>query len=188
MEIMGEHRVNASREDVWRALNDPQVLMEAIPGCESMVSRGPNNFEATVRVAVGPIRARFVGAVTLQDIDPPNSYLIVGEGKGGTADFAKGQARVSLVPDAAGTLVQYVVSAQVGGKLAQIGGRMIEGTTKRVAKQFFEKFSGILSVEEGSDSLPATNVTSVRFITRANGAVIASAGLAAGILAAWLWK
>jgi hypothetical protein len=150
MEIIGEHRVDGSREEVWRALNDPQVLMEAIPGCESLVSRGPNNFEATLRAAVGPIRARFVGAVALQDIDPPNSYMIVGEGKGGTADFAKGQARVSPVPDAAGTLVKYVVSAQVGGKLAQIGGRMIEGTTKKVAKEFFERFSGILSVEEGS--------------------------------------
>jgi uncharacterized protein len=114
--------------------------------------------------------------------------MIVGEGKGGTADFAKGQARVSLVPDAAGTLVKYVVSAQVGGKLAQIGGRMIEGTTKKVAKEFFERFSGILSVEEGSNSLPVTNVTSVRLITTAYGAVIAGAALAAVILAAWLRK
>jgi carbon monoxide dehydrogenase subunit G len=122
MEIIDEHRVNASREEVWRALNDPQVLMEVVPGCESMVSRGSNNFEATVRVAVGPIRARFAGAVALQNIDPPNSYLIVGEGKGGTADFAKRQARVSLLPDAAGTLVKYVVSAQLEGSWRRSAG------------------------------------------------------------------
>ncbi|CAN7219339.1 carbon monoxide dehydrogenase subunit G [Bradyrhizobium sp. LjRoot220] len=188
MEISGEHRINASREEVWRALNDPQILMQAIPGCEAMVSRGPDNFEAKVRIAVGPIRARFAGAVTLREIDPPNSYVIVGEGKGGTADFAKGQARVNLVPDGAGTLVKYVVSAQVGGKLAQIGGRMIEGTAKKVAKEFFGKFSDLLAAEANPVLLPATDASATGFVTKTTGAALAVAVLAAGILAAWLWK
>lgn len=197
MEITGEHFVKAPRERVWEALNNPSVLQGAIPGCEAMTSSAPDNFEATVRIAVGPIRARFAGVVTLQDIDPPNSYRIVGEGKGGTADFAKGQARVSLEPEDEGTRVKYVVSAQVGGKLAQIGGRLMEGTAKKVAKEFFDNFADQVTAGVTPPEAKASTNGSAQPVTREErlpGAVMyAAAGVASMVLWAvailfGLWK
>ena len=141
MEMSGENRIPASREKVWAALNDPAVLKASIPGCQSLEKTSDTEMTATVQAKVGPVKATFNGHVTLSNIDPPNGYTITGEGKGGVAGFAKGGADVKLTPDGDGTLLAYKVNAQVGGKLAQIGGRLIDATAKQMADQFFAAFA-----------------------------------------------
>ena len=141
MEMTGEYRIPAPREQVWAALNDPEILKASIPGCESLERTGDNGFAATVVAKVGPVRAKFTGAVTLSDLDPPNGYRISGEGDGGVAGFAKGGATVALAPKDGGTLLTYNVEAQIGGKLAQLGQRLVNGAAKKMADQFFAKFA-----------------------------------------------
>ena len=142
MEMTGEQLIAAPREKVWEALNDPAVLQASIPGCETLTKTSETSFEAKVKAKVGPVTAAFTGAVTLSNIDPPNGYTIAGEGKGGVAGFAKGGADVRLeeVPPGHTRLI-YDVKAQVGGKLAQIGSRLIEGTAKKLAGEFFDNFA-----------------------------------------------
>lgn len=141
MEMSGENRIPASREKVWAALNDPAVLKASIPGCQALEKTSDTEMTATVQAKVGPVKATFNGHVTLSNIDPPNGYTITGEGKGGVAGFAKGGADVKLTPDGDGTILAYKVNAQVGGKLAQIGGRLIDATAKQMADQFFAAFA-----------------------------------------------
>lgn len=141
MDMTGEFRIPAPRDAVWRALNDPEVLKQCIPGCETVEKTSETEFVAKVTAAVGPVKAKFGGKVTLSDIDPPNGYTISGDGQGGAAGFAKGGAKVSLVEDAGGTLLRYQVSAQVGGKLAQVGSRLIDGVSKKMAEEFFNRFA-----------------------------------------------
>jgi uncharacterized protein len=141
MEMSGQNRIEANREKVWAALNDPAILKASIPGCQSLEKLSDTEMTATVLAKVGPVKATFNGHVTLSNIDPPNGYTIEGEGKGGVAGFAKGGADVRLADDGAGTLLTYKVSAQVGGKLAQIGGRLIDATAKQMADQFFAAFA-----------------------------------------------
>ena len=141
MEMTGENRIPASREKVWAALNDPEILKASIPGCQSLEKTSDTEMTATVQAKVGPVKATFKGHVTLSNIDAPNGYTISGEGKGGVAGFAKGGADVHLTPDGDGTLLAYKVNAQVGGKLAQIGARLIDATAKQMADQFFAAFS-----------------------------------------------
>jgi len=147
MDMTGQQTIPAPRETVWEALNDPDVLKECIPGCEEIERTGDNGFTAKVSAKVGPVKAKFSGAVELQNLNPPVSYTIAGEGKGGAAGFAKGSADVKLeeVEDGAATLLTYDVKANVGGKLAQIGGRLIDSTAKKYANDFFEKFTEIAS-------------------------------------------
>ncbi|MFZ5608772.1 MAG: SRPBCC family protein [Pseudomonadota bacterium] len=140
MELTGEQRIAASRSMVWQALNDPATLRAAIPGCETLEQKAANEFTATVMAAVGPVKARFTGAVTLSDIDPPNGYTLIGEGKGGAAGFAKGEARVTLTDDGDGTRLHYQVKAHVGGQLARIGSRLIDAAAKKLADEFFANF------------------------------------------------
>lgn len=142
MEMTGEYPIAAPRQKVWEALNDAETLKACIPGCESLTKTSDSSFEAKVKARVGPVSATFTGAVTLQDLNPPVSYTIAGEGKGGVAGFAKGGAKVQLEeqgPDQ--TLLKYDVKAQVGGKLAQIGARLIDGTAKKLADEFFATFA-----------------------------------------------
>jgi carbon monoxide dehydrogenase subunit G len=141
MEIKGEYRIPASREKVFAALNDPAVLQACIPGCESLEKTSDTEMKAKVRMRIGPVSASFSGKVTLSDIDPPNGYKISGEGQGGAAGFAKGGAVVSLREDASDTVLNYNVDAQVGGKIAQVGARLIDGTAKKLADEFFGKFA-----------------------------------------------
>ena len=141
MDMTGERRIPAPRQTVWDALNDTDILKASIPGCESLEKTGDNQMKAVAAVKLGPISARFNGAVTLSDIDAPNGYTISGEGQGGVAGFAKGGAKVSLSDDAGDTLLKYEVNAQVGGKLAQLGARLIDATAKQMAEQFFTRFS-----------------------------------------------
>lgn len=150
MEMSGEYKINAPREKVWEALNDPEILKLSIPGCEEIDQKSPTEMSAKVTAKVGPVKAKFTGEVQLSDLDPPNGYRISGEGKGGAAGFAKGGANVILEEDGAGTLLKYEVDAQVGGKLAQLGARLIDGTAKKMAGQFFENFAA--AVESGEES------------------------------------
>jgi carbon monoxide dehydrogenase subunit G len=142
MKMSGEQTLNAPREAVWAALNDPEVLKESIPGCDSLTRTEDGGFEAVVQAKVGPVKAKFKGKVTLTDIDPPNGYRISGEGTGGAAGFAKGGATIKLTEPAPGqTLLSYDVDASVGGKLAQIGQRLVDGTARKMADDFFQRFS-----------------------------------------------
>jgi uncharacterized protein len=145
MDMTGEYRIPAPRQKVWEALNDPDVLKQAIPGCEEIEKDSPTSFTAKVTAKLGPVKARFAGAVTLTDLNPPESYTITGEGKGGAAGFAKGGAKVRLAEDGAETVLTYEVNAAVGGKIAQLGGRLIDSTARKMAEQFFSKFVEIVS-------------------------------------------
>jgi hypothetical protein len=140
MDMTGERRIPAPRSIVWQALNDTEVLKASIPGCESLERLEGDQMKATAAIKVGPISAKFSGKVQLTDIDPPNGYRISGEGQGGVAGFAKGGANVALADDGDGTLLTYQVNAQVGGKLAQLGGRLIDATAKQMADAFFDRF------------------------------------------------
>src|SRR5262245_8350581 len=141
MTMSGEQQLTAPRERVWAALNDPEVLKICIPGCESLDLLGENEFQAVATNKIGPVKARFKGKVRLTDLDPPNGYRISGEGDGGVAGFAKGGATVNLQEKEGGTLLVYNVEAQIGGKLAQLGQRLINGAAKKLADQFFAKFA-----------------------------------------------
>ncbi len=140
MQMSDEILIEAPREKVYAALNDPEILKRAIPGCEEMERVSDTELTAVAVVKIGPVKAKFKGQVTLSDIDPPNGYTITGEGQGGTAGFAKGGAKVSLIEDGEATILRYEVRADVGGKLAQVGARLIEGTAKKLAADFFAAF------------------------------------------------
>jgi uncharacterized protein len=144
MTMAGEIQLSASRETVWVKLNDPAVLKACIPGCEELEKTDERGFRAVARMKVGPVSARFKGKVTLSDLDPPNGYKISGEGEGGVAGFAKGGAKVDLAEKEGGTLLSYQVEAQIGGKLAQLGQRLINGTAKKLADEFFANFAKAL--------------------------------------------
>lgn len=146
MQMTDSQRIAAPREKVWAALNDPEVLKRCIPGCESLEMTSPTQMTAAVVLKVGPVKAKFGGKVTLSDIDAPNGYRISGEGSGGVAGFAKGGATVRLEEDGAdATLLTYEVEAQIGGKLAQLGGRLIDSTARKLAGEFFDSFASVVT-------------------------------------------
>jgi carbon monoxide dehydrogenase subunit G len=149
MTMTGEVLLPAGREQVWAKLNDPQVLKACIPGCEQLDMTSPTDFQAVATVKVGPVKARWKGKVRLSDLDPPNSYRISGEGEGGVAGFAKGGAKVTLAEQDGGTRLSYDVEAQIGGKLAQLGQRLINSAAKKTADDFFEKFAAEVSPKSG---------------------------------------
>ncbi len=150
MEIKGEYRIAAPRDKVFAALNDQEILKACIPGCESLDKLSDTEMTAKVRLRIGPVSAAFGGKVTLSDIDPPNGYKISGEGQGGVAGFAKGGAVVRLTDDGGVTVLNYDVDAQVGGKIAQVGARLITGTAKKLADQFFGKFAEMVGAPAAS--------------------------------------
>ena len=144
MEMSSERRLVASRQAVWAALNDADVLKQCIPGCESLERLSDTEMTAKVKLEIGPVHATFTGKVTLSDLDPPNGYRLSGEGTGGIAGHARGGATVHLRDDGEGTLMIYEAQAEVGGRLAQLGGRLIDSAAKKLADQFFEKFAGLV--------------------------------------------
>ena len=165
MEMSLEHRIPASREQVWAALNDVATLKAAIPGCEELEATTPTSFKAQITTKVGPVKARFKFDVTLTEMNPPNSYTIIAEGQGGAAGFANGSAAVTLRSDGSDTILAYHAKANVGGKLAQLGGRLIDGTAKKLADEFFGKFSelaanpALLAVDAASSVQAVANKT-----------------------------
>jgi len=160
MDMTGQQRIPASRDIVWKALNDPAILEACIPGCQELIKTSDTQMTATALIKVGPVTAKFQGAVTLSDLDPPNGYRIAGEGQGGVAGFAKGSAVVRLEQDGDGTILHYDVSAQVGGKLSQLGGRLIDATAKQMSGLFFKRFAEEIEAQYGGgareDVTPAT--------------------------------
>jgi carbon monoxide dehydrogenase subunit G len=152
MDITGQYRIAAPREVVWGALNDPDVLKRCIPGCKELEKRSDHEFAAKVALKIGPISTTFNGAVTLQDLHPPSSYTIAGQGQGGAAGFAKGSAHVELGEEGTATLLSYTAKAEVGGKLASLGSRLIQATSKKLADEFFSKFVAEVGGEETADA------------------------------------
>lgn len=160
MDMTGEFRIPASRQRVWEGLNDPQILKQCIPGCQTIEKVSDTEFTAKVLAQVGPVRANFAGKVLLSDLDPPQSYTIAGEGTGGVAGFAKGSAKVKLAEDGGATVMNYAVQAHVGGKLAQIGSRLIDSVARKMAENFFTRFAAAVAPEAaaleaaGSEAAP----------------------------------
>ena len=150
MELNDEIRINAPRDVVYAALNDPAILKECIPGCEELIQHSDTDLEAKVVLKVGPVKARFAGKVTLDKTGAPDSFSLTGEGSGGAAGFAKGGAQVELEDQGAETILRYTAKAQIGGKLAQLGNRLIQGTAKKLAGNFFEKFSAVVGGDKVS--------------------------------------
>lgn len=144
MELTGERSIAASQERVWEALNDPEILRQCITGCESVDKISDDEMTAQVTAKFGPVKAKFKAKITIENADPPNAYRLTGEGQGGVAGFAKGGADVQLEPDGDGTLLKYQADMQVGGKLAQIGSRLVNGTTNKIVEDFFQKFSEVV--------------------------------------------
>ena len=160
MELTNTRIVPAPPSAVWAALNDPAILKECLPGCESLERAGDNAFQAVMAARVGPVSARFTGRVTMSDIDPPNAYTLHFEGQGGAAGFARGEARITLAPDGdQQTSLHYAAKAQVGGKLAQIGSRLVDGAAAKMTDDFFTRFVervGTPAGEAAAASVPAT--------------------------------
>ena len=155
MDMTGDYRIPAPREKVWEALNDPEILKQSIPGCEELEKVSDTELTAKVSTKVGPVSAKFTGKVTLSDINPPQGYKITGEGQGGVAGFAKGGAEVELLEDGSETVLKYKATGQVGGKLAQIGSRLIDSTAKKMANDFFGKF--VEQVGGGTDNIETSS-------------------------------
>jgi len=151
MEMSGEQLIPASQQQTWDALNDPAMLKQCIPGCESIEPAGDNQYQVLMVARVGPVSAKFKGKLTLADIQPPNSYSIAFEGQGGAAGFAKGGAQVRLSPEGESTKLSYEAKASVGGKLAQIGSRLIDAAAKKVADDFFRNFNEKVAELHGSN-------------------------------------
>jgi uncharacterized protein len=145
MTMNGEYQLPVARETVWEKLNDAETLKACIPGCESLDKLSDTEFQAVAVTKIGPVKAKFKGKVTLSDLDPPNGYKITGQGDGGVAGFATGGATVKLEPKDGGTLLIYTVEAQIGGKLAQLGQRLVNGAAKKLADDFFQKFAATVS-------------------------------------------
>ncbi len=148
MEIVGEYRIAAPRQQVWAAILDPEMLKRCIPGCKELETTGENAYAAKVQIKVGPVSATFSGTVELTDMDPPSGCRIAGQGNGGVAGFAKGEAVVKLAEDGEETILTYTADAQIGGKLAALGGRLIQATARKLADQFFSSFTAALAGEE----------------------------------------
>jgi carbon monoxide dehydrogenase subunit G len=200
MELTGEQLIPAPRQAVWDAINDPEILRQCITGCESVTKTSDTDFEAAVLVKVGPVKARFKGKVTLGDLDPPNSCTLSGEAQGGVAaGFGKGSAKVQLVDaqidgaTATGTRLTYAVNAQVGGKLAQIGARLIDGVAAKMAEEFFAKFNQIVG---GSGATGAVDVSATTEAAKDLDAAIPRAKPSAaaqpqtpvtGGIPSWIW-
>lgn len=150
MDLSDEIRISAPRDAVYRALNDPEILRQCIPGCEELIQHSPEHLEAKVVLKIGPVKARFAGEVTLDTANAPGGFSLTGEGKGGAAGFAKGGADVTLTEDGDDTILVYTASVDIGGKIAQLGSRLIAGTAKKLSGAFFTRFAEIVSEQSVS--------------------------------------
>jgi len=192
MELTGEQLIPAPRQTVWNALYDPEVLRQCITGCESVTKTSETDFEASVQVKVGPVKARFKGKVSLLDLDPPNSCTISGEAQGGVAaGFGKGSAKVQLADAENGaTRLTYNVNAQVGGKLAQIGARLIDGVAAKMADEFFTKFNQLVAGPANADAAARTEAAKDLAVTEAMAAASAAPQpetMVTGGIPSWVW-
>ncbi|MCS0501725.1 SRPBCC family protein [Ancylobacter mangrovi] len=152
MDLTGSQRIEAPRDEVWRALNDPEVLRQCIPGCQELTQASPTEFTAKVVLKIGPMKATFAGAVTLSELEPPSGCVITGEGQGGVAGFARGGAKVWLVEEEAATILNYEAQVKVGGKIAQLGARLIDSTAKKLAGEFFGAFGRVVAPQAAPEA------------------------------------
>lgn len=183
MQQAGEYRIEAPAAAVWRALNDPEVLARAIDGCESMEKLGENAFRAKVRAKIGPVSALFDGEVSITEADPPHAYTLTGSVKAGPAGFGKGSAKVKLTDDGGATLLRYEVEGSVGGKLAQIGQRLIDAAARKMADDFFGKFAELVAPAKAElPAHPAAAAGRSRMIWIIGAAALAATAIAAALL------
>lgn len=197
MEMTGEQLVPASQQDTWTALNDPQVLKACVPGCESITPTGENEYQVLMVAKVGPVSAKFKGKLTLSDVRPPDSYSISFEGQGGPAGFAKGGAQVRLAAEGGHTRLAYDVKANVGGKLAQIGSRLIDGTARKMADDFFTRFAAIVGGPAPAETTAAAPVSPTApgleptaadaVVAEGNIPYVPDSGATRGSLPPWVW-
>jgi carbon monoxide dehydrogenase subunit G len=188
MQLQGSTHIKANRGSVWAALNDPAVLARCIDGVETLERVGENRFEGVLNAKVGPVKARFAGSVELTELDPPNRYVLVGEGKGGVAGFAKGSAEVVLSDsENGGTLLRYDARSQVGGKLAQLGTRLVEGAAKGYAESFFAAFKAEVEGESSAEAPIAAAEAAPSMADAAAAAAADPASEASGGIPGWLW-
>jgi len=155
MEMSGEERIPASQADTWAALNDPEMLKACVPGCESIERVSDEEFQVLMVARIGPVSAKFKGKLTLSDLNPPSSYAIAFEGQGGAAGFGKGAAQVQLAPEGDVTLLRYQVKASVGGKLAQIGSRLVDAAARKISQDFFAAFNEKVGAQHGAGAAHA---------------------------------
>jgi carbon monoxide dehydrogenase subunit G len=191
MELTNTRIVPAPPSAVWAALNDPAILKECLPGCESLERAGDNAFQAVMATRVGPVSARFTGRVTMSDIDPPNAYTLHFEGQGGAAGFARGEARITLAPEGERqTSLHYAAKAQVGGKLAQIGSRLVDGAAAKMTDDFFTRFVERVGAPAGDGPAAAASVPASTLAPPGGSAWIRYAAIIAIIvvLAVLYWK
>lgn len=183
MELKGERLIPAPVDTTWAALNNPEILKACIAGCESLERTGDDAFQALVAVRVGPVSAKFKGNLKMTDVKPPNSYTINFDGQGGVAGFGKGSAEVVLAPEAGGTKLSYIARAQVGGKMAQVGSRLIDAAAGKIAEDFFTAFEAALKPAEGAvvEAAPAPAAGGNKMVWWIVGAVVV-------IAAIWLLK
>ena len=173
MEMNQTQRLPVPQEVAWEALNDIALLKQCIPGCESIEPDGENAYQLALTAAVGPVKARFKGRMALQDIQAPDRYTIQFDGQGGAAGFGKGSAQVTLTPEGDETLLTYVVQAQVGGKIAQIGSRLVDAAARKMADAFFVRFTEAVGGSPGDDDAPDSDNNDN---TQSNGAAGADNG------------
>jgi carbon monoxide dehydrogenase subunit G len=159
MDLSGKYEIPASAREVWDGLNDPQILAACVPGCDSLEKTGPSDFVATATLKIGPMKATFKGTLTLSDLDPPRRCVVRGEGKGGAAGFAKGEAEVLLSEKGGITTLAYTAKATIGGKLAQIGQRLIDGAARQIADEFFGRFARVLTEGKAASEMAASGET-----------------------------
>ena len=184
MEMKARQSIAAGRQQVWAALNDPEALKAAIPGCESFEPSGENQFTARITNRIGPVKASFNFIIELSDLDPPNSYVLRGKGQGGAAGFANGSAKVSLEDDGDNTVLSYELDASVGGKLAQLGGRLIDGAAKKLADEFFSRLGEEIASREPLAEAPVASAADAEPANSAAAGrpIVLSALLAAAVL------
>ncbi len=191
MDISGEHRIPAPRQKVWEALNDAEILKQCITGCKSLEKLSDTEFKGTVAAKVGPVSASFTGEVTLSDLNPPKGYTLSGKGQGGAAGFASGEVTVNLEEDGSDTILTYKADARIGGKLAQLGARLVEGTVKKMAGEFFTKFCEIVGQSaggEGAAEQPAVSAEVAEPVSGGLSPVIWAVGLIALVgLILWIF-
>lgn len=187
MELTSSQLLALPQAKVWDALNDPAVLKACIPGCETVDKQSDTHYEVAIMAAVGPVKARFKGKMELADLDPPRGYTIKFDGQGGAAGFGKGEARVTLEPEGAGTRLSYTAKAQIGGKLAQVGSRLVDGVARKMADEFFVRFAQTVAPPEAA-AAPADNVAAAAPGGTAGSQAVASASPAARPpMPSWVW-
>ena len=183
MELTGEQLIPLPQQQVWEALNDPAILKACIPGCESMEKTSDNEYAVAMMAAVGPVKARFAGKLKLSDINPPTSYALAFEGSGGAAGFGKGGAKVSLLPVGQATRLSYTATATVGGRLAQIGARLIDGVAKKMADDFFARFNATVAPA----ATPTTAATAATSTSEASAIAAAIVPAVKTRVPTWAW-